>query len=80
MKVVGEVNDSSAIGEEVRQGCVMTSWLFNIFMGGCVREMKGKVGKIDATLKLNGVDCSVVACLFAFDTVALRVKRNFRGW
>ncbi len=36
-----------------------------------MREVKAKVGKIGAGLKLNGVDWSVTACLFVDDTVLL---------
>ncbi len=34
-------------------------------------KMKAKVEKIGARMKLNGVDWSVAACLFADDTVLL---------
>ncbi len=51
--------------------CVMSSWLFNIFMDGCMRKMKAKVGNVAAGLKVNGVDWSMVAYLFADDTVLL---------
>ncbi len=37
----------------------------------CMREMKAKVGKIGARMKMNGVDWSVAACLFVDDTVLL---------
>ncbi len=49
----------------------MSPWLFNIFVDGCMRKMKSKVGIIGARMKLNGVDWSVVACLFVDDTVLL---------
>ncbi len=53
VKVDGELSDSFAVGVGVRQGCVMSPWLFNIFMDGCMREVIAKVGKVGAGLKLN---------------------------
>ncbi len=44
-KVDGELSDSFAVGVGMRQGCVMSSWVFVIFMNGCMREMKAKMGK-----------------------------------
>ena len=35
---------SVPIGVRVRQGCVMSPWLFDILMAGCMREMKAEVG------------------------------------
>ncbi len=52
VKVNGELSDSSDTRMGVRQGCVMSPWLFNIFMDDCMREMKAKVGNIGARLKL----------------------------
>ncbi len=68
---VDEELDDFEIRVRVRQGCVMLPRLFNIFMDGCIREMKAKVGNISARLKLNGVTWSVAACLFAVGTVLL---------
>ena len=45
-------------------------------MDECMREMKAKVGKAGARLKLNGVDWSVAVCLFADDTVLLLSERE----
>ena len=67
-----------SIRVEVKQGCVMSPWLFNIFVDGCMREMNAKVGNVDARLKINGMGWAVVACLFADNTCLQRVKRNFR--
>ncbi len=53
VKVGGELSDSFAVGVRVRQGCAMSPWLFNIFMDGCMREVKAKVGNIGTGLKLN---------------------------
>ncbi len=71
VKADGELSDSFAVGVGVRQGCVMSPWLFNIFMDGCMREVKAKVGKLGAGLKMNGMGWSVTACLFADDTALL---------
>ncbi len=68
-KVDGELSDCSVIWVGVRQGCVMSPWLCNIFMDRCLREMKAKAGKIGGRLNLNGVDWLMVACLFTDDTV-----------
>ncbi len=53
----------------------------NIFTDGCMREVKAKVGKIGAGLKMNGMGWSVTACLFADDTVLLaESERELREW
>ncbi len=69
VRVGGEIRESFAVG--VRQGCVMSPWLFNISMDGCMREIEEKVRNKGAKLRLNGEDWSVVTCLFADDTVLL---------
>ncbi len=46
IKVDGELSDSFAIRMGVRQGCVMSPWLSNIFMDGCMRGKKAKVVEI----------------------------------
>ncbi len=75
VKVDGELSDSFAVGVGVRQGCIMSLWLLNIFMDRCMREVKAKVGKIGVGLKLNGVDWSVTACV----TVLLAESKSGRS-
>ncbi len=67
----GKFSESFTVEVGVRQGCVMSPWLFNIFIDGCMKEMKCRVGNIGAKLKLNGEVWSVVTCLFVDDTVLL---------
>ena len=45
------------------------SWLFNLFMDGCMREMKAYVGNVGERLKMNGIGWAMVTCLFADETV-----------
>ncbi len=68
VRVGGKYNESFAVEVGVRQGCVMSPWLFNIFMDGCMREMKCKVVHT-GEMRLNGEVWSVVTCLFADDSV-----------
>ncbi len=71
VRVGGEFSESFTVEMGVRQGCVMSPWLFNIFMDGCMREMKCKVVNAGAKLRLHGEVWSVVTCLFPDDTVLL---------
>ena len=67
----GELSESFDRGVGIRQGCVISTWLFKVFMDGCIREMKVRVGNVGARLRLNGVQWPVVGCLFEDDTVLL---------
>ena len=49
----------------MRQGYVMLSWLFSIFIDGYMKEMKDKSGNVSGRQKMNGMGWAVVACLFA---------------
>ncbi len=53
VRVEGECSESIAVEVGVRQGCVMSLWLFNIFMDRCMREMKSKVVNAGEKLRLN---------------------------
>ena len=59
------LSESFPMGVGLRQGCVMSSCQFNIFMEGCMREIKAKVGNISAGLEVNGNGWAKVAYLFA---------------
>ncbi len=69
VRVAGDFSKSFVVEVGVRKGCVMSPWLFNILMDGCMREMKYKV--VNAGAKLNGEVWFVVTCLFVDDTVLL---------
>ncbi len=51
--VNGELSESFNIEVGVRQGCVMSPWLFNIYMDGCIREMKVRVWDLGARLNVR---------------------------
>ncbi len=43
----------------VRQGCLMSPWLFSIYMDGSIREMKVGVRNLGARLNVEGVEESL---------------------
>ncbi len=46
MRVGGDFSENFAVEVGVRQGCVMSPWVFNIFMDGCMRKVKHKAVKV----------------------------------
>ncbi len=73
VKITGETSEHLEIKVGLRQGCVMSPWLFNIYMDGGMREMKGKVGEVGVGMYAEGrkwVLNSVL--LFADDTAHCR--------
>ena len=71
VRVNGEMSESFDIRVGVRQGCVMSPWLFNIFMDSVIREMKAKVGKVGARMNVEGERWWLVTSLFADDSVLM---------
>lgn len=69
----GELSESFATIVGVRQGCIVASCLFNIFLDGCMRKMLVQGG-------VSGVANNfIVACLQMTLYSLSRVNGNFRG-
>ncbi len=71
LRVKGELSESFSVVVGVREGCVMSPWLFNIYMDGCIREMKVGVWDLGARMNVRGVEQPLVAGLYVDDTVLL---------
>ena len=69
IKINGKMSESFCIKIGVRQGCVMSPWLFNIYMDGVLREVKAKAGDLGAKLVVEGSEGWMITSLFADDTV-----------
>lgn len=59
------------ISVKLRQEDFMSPWLCSAYMDDSVREMKALVSGLDARLRLKGIKWSLLASLFADDTVQL---------
>ncbi len=71
VRVLSELSESFNVEVGVRQGCIMSPWHFNIYMDGCIREMKVRVRDLGARLNVRGVEQPLVVGLYADDTVLL---------
>ncbi len=71
VQVNEELSESFSDEVGVRQGCVLSLWLFNIYMDGCMREIKVGGRDLGATLNVRGVEQPLVAGLYVDDTVLL---------
>ena len=50
VRVCREESEWFEVGVGLRQGCVMSPWLFNLFMDGVMREVREKVDDVGATM------------------------------
>ncbi len=53
-KLVEKQVNSFEIKVGFRQGCVMSPWLFNIYMDGVMRRVKGKVREVGVRMYAEG--------------------------
>ncbi len=74
-----KVEESYTVEVGVRQGCVMSPWLFHIYMDGFIREMRVGVWNLGARLNVRGVEQPLVAGLYADDTLLL-AENLWCGW
>ncbi len=66
-----ELSESFSVEVGMKQGCIMSPWLFSIYVDGCIRGMKVMVRDLGARLKVRGVEQPLVAGLSVDDTVML---------
>ncbi len=64
-----EFSETFSVEVGVRQGCVMSPWLFNIYMDGCIREVEVGVQDLGSRFNVRGIEQPVVAGLYADATV-----------
>ena len=66
---MNDVSELFPFNVGLRQGCVMSPWLFNVYIDGVVREVNaGVLGKVLELLSANGGRFEINQLLFADDT------------
>ena len=69
VRVGNDANEWFPVNVGLRQGCVMSPWLFNPYMDGVVRKVNVRVlGKGPELLSVNGGRFEINRLLFADDT------------
>ena len=69
VRVGNDVSEWFPVNVGLRQGCVMSPWLFNVYVDGVVREVNVRVlGKGLELLSANGGRFQITQLLFADDT------------
>ena len=69
VRVGDDVSEWFPVNVGLRQGCVMSPWLFNVYMDGVVREVNVRVlGKGLKVLSANGGRFEINQLLFTGDT------------
>ena len=74
VRVGGEVSESFEVKMGLRQGCVMSPWLFNMYMDGVVREVYNRVNGMGVSMTM-GVFWWVLSQLLFADDTALVAER-----
>ena len=70
MRVCRQESDWFSVRVGLHQGCVMSPWLFNVYMDGVMREVRGKIGDVGVSLWDKSRNCEWKAewMMFADDT------------
>ena len=69
VRVRNDVSEWLPVNVGLRQGCVMSPWLFNVYIDGVVRKVNVRViGKGPELLSANGGRFEINQLLFADDT------------
>ena len=76
VRVGMDVSEWYPVNVGLRQGCVMSPWLFNVYMDGVVREVNARVlGKV-VLLSVNDDRFEINDLLFADDTALVAVSEQ----
>ena len=71
VRVGSELSESSKVRMGLRQGCVMSPWLFKMYMDGVVREVYNRVNGMGVSMTMGDIWWVLSQLLFADDTALM---------
>ena len=69
VRINGMEGEWFKVNSGVRQGCVMSPWLFNLYMDGVIKELLMGMEMEGVKMKMNGAEWKVPCLLYADDLV-----------
>ena len=69
VRVNGSLSEWFDIDSGVRQGCVMSPWLFNVFMDGVMKEVRMRINGMGIGLERDGIEWTLSDLMYADDVV-----------
>ena len=69
VRVNGSESECFRINSDVRQGCIMSPWLFNVYMYSLMKEVKIGIGRRGVRFQEEGREWSLPDLLYADDLV-----------
>lgn len=63
--------------DHLKQGCVMSPWLFNLYMNAVMQEVNARVMGMEVKLKQYGLDRMMYQFLYADATVLIADSRKY---
>ena len=78
-RVKGGASERFSIYSGVRQGCIMFSWLFNVYMDGVMKEVKMGLGRRGVSSMEDGREWRLPGLFYADDLVLYGESEEDRG-
>ena len=75
VRVKGSESECLRIDSDVRQGCIMSPWLFNVYMEAVMKEVKMGMGRMEVRFLEEGIDWKP-GLLYADDLFCVASRKN----
>ena len=76
VRINGKTSEWFEVKGGLKQGCVMSTWLFNIYMDGVMKEVIETIGNVGVEMKMGKEKWKLSHLLYADDAVLLTESRE----